>query len=138
MFDSQLEPAEINIPTITNSVGNLGFIEESLLPFKIKRVYFIYDVPQGAQRGSHSHKKLFQFILCLSGAFTLKLQNSTKEFVFDLRSRSSGILVPPGYWRTLDNFKENTVCVVLASEIYMESDYIRNFNEFIEWRTANG
>ncbi len=124
----------IDIPTHGHDLGLLGVLESnSAVPFEIKRVYFIYAVPSGVSRGAHGHKKLRQLIVPVSGSFEVVLHDGSNETTFILNSPSKGLLLEPGLWRNLINFSEDAVCMVLASQHFSESDYIRDFTEFIEW-----
>jgi dTDP-4-dehydrorhamnose 3,5-epimerase-like enzyme len=127
-------PTIITIPTFVKPEGSLGVIEgTNEFPFEIKRVYFLHDVPAGAVRGSHAHKNLSQLIIPLSGRLTVTLDDSFTKKVFELESADQALTVPPGYWRTLTNFSDKTTALVLASEKFTPSDYIRNYEEFLEW-----
>lgn len=126
-----MEPYIIELPKILDPRGNLSFIEEdSILPFKLKRVYWIYDVPGGEHRGGHAFKETAELIVALSGSFDLKLHDGMKEYIFSLNRSYNGVFVPKMYWRTLENFSSNSLSIILASTEYSESDYIRNFDEF--------
>jgi dTDP-4-dehydrorhamnose 3,5-epimerase-like enzyme len=123
-----------SIPSVANALGNIGILEErSLVPFSIERVYFIYAVPSGSERGSHAHKKLEQFMVAASGSFTVELDSGFGKESFVLDNPSIGLYVPPGMWRDLKDFSENSVCLVLASAKYDESDYMRDYDEFLNW-----
>ena len=127
-------PRIINIPKITDVRGNLSFIEELKdIPFPIRRIYYLYDVPGGEDRGAHAHKQLQQFIIPLAGSFDISLSNGKETHRFTLNRANKGLLVPPGYWRLLENFTSGAVCLVLASEPYDEKDYIRDYEEFLGW-----
>jgi hypothetical protein len=122
----------IDLPKISDARGNLTFVEgREHIPFDIKRVYYLYDVPGGADRGAHAHRRLHQFIICMSGSFDLVLNDGTEEKRFHLNRSYYGIYVCPMMWRYLDNFSSGSVCMVLASEKYDESDYIRDLDQFI-------
>lgn len=122
----------IELPKIQNPQGNLTFIENSHhIPFDIKRVYYLYDVPGGAERGSHAHKQLHQFIIAMSGSFDVILSDGRQERRFHLNRSHYGLYVCPMMWRYLDNFSSGAVCLVLASEMYSESDYIRDHDAFL-------
>jgi len=126
------------IPSVANALGSIGVLEDSaLVPFTIHRVYYIYAVPEGSERGSHAHKKLEQFIVAASGSFTVELDSGTTKESFVLDSPSVGLYVPPGMWRDLKDFSPNTVCLVLASTKYDEADYLRNYDEFLSWVGQN-
>lgn len=111
--------------------GNLSVVEcGKVVPFKVKRVYYLYDVPGGESRGGHAHKALFQLIVAVSGSFSVTLDDGTNKKTFVLNRPYQGLLVVPGIWRTLDDFSSGSVCMVLASEKYDESDYIRDYDAF--------
>ena len=122
----------INLPKIEDSRGNLSFVQGfDQVPFGIARVYFVYDVPGGSERGAHAHKALHQFIIALSGSFDVALQDEKARQVFSLNAPFKGLYVAPMVWRDLGNFSSGAVCLVLASEKYDEDDYIRDFSEFL-------
>lgn len=121
----------VDIRRITSESGSLAFIEESRdVPFEIKRVYFLYDVPAGAVRGSHAHKSLSQMFIAASGSFDVHLDDGYNKASYHLNRPFYGLYVPPLLWRTLDNFSSGSVCIVMASDYYEESDYIRDYHEF--------
>ena len=120
----------IDIPKIINSEGNIAVIENSTIPFDIKRVYYLFDVPSTSRRGGHAHKKLNQVLIALSGSFEVLLNNGKDKEVITLNKPDKGLLITSNIWRELDNFSSGAVCLVLASEVYEEEDYIRNFEEF--------
>ena len=124
------------IPKIEDSRGNLSVIEKEVVPFEIKRVYYLYDVPAGAERGGHAHKKLQQFLVALSGSFDVILNDGRKEEKITLNRPYEGLLIKNGIWRELKNFSSGSVCLVIASEVFEEEDYIRDFDEFLN--TTNG
>lgn len=122
----------IDLPKISDPRGNLSFIEGGQhIPFDIKRVYYLYDVPGGSDRGSHAHKNLHQFIVAMSGSFDVVLDDGNQKHRFQLNRPYYGLYVCPMMWRDLDNFSSGAVCVVLASEHYDESDYIRDYSQFL-------
>lgn len=122
-----------NLPRITDARGNLSFIEGSkIVPFDIQRVYYLYDVPGGADRGAHAHKALQQMIIALSGAFDVILDDGYRKKLFRLDRAYNGLYVCPMIWRTLQNFSSGAVCLVLASAHYDEADYIRDYASFLE------
>ena len=115
--------------------GNLSVVESYKdVPFCVKRVYYLYDIPGGENRGGHAHKALYQLVVAVSGSFSVTLDDGNDKKAFVLNRPYQGLFVVPGIWRTLDDFSSGSVCLVLASEIYDESDYIRNYNEFINYR----
>lgn len=115
--------------------GNLSVVENGkTVPFDIKRVYYLYDVPGGESRGAHAHKKLKQLLIAASGSFTVKLDDGNVKRSFTLNRPYQGLLIAPGIWREIDNFSSGAVCLVLASEKYDEEDYIRDYGEFLQFR----
>jgi len=123
----------VNLPKIQDPRGNLTFIEGgNHVPFDIKRVYYLYDVPGGAERGGHAHKELSQLIVAMSGSFDVLLDDGTQKVKFHLNRSYNGLYVCPMIWRELDNFSSGSVCMVLASNYYDESDYYRIYNDFLK------
>lgn len=123
----------IDLPKIEDRRGNLTFIEaNNHIPFAIRRIYYLYDVPGGCQRGAHAHKNLEQFIVAMSGSFDVVLDDGNQQERFHLNCSCYGLYVAPMMWRLLDNFSSGGVCMVLASEHYDEADYIRNYDEFLD------
>jgi dTDP-4-dehydrorhamnose 3,5-epimerase-like enzyme len=121
----------IQLPKISDPRGNLTFIEENRhIPFEIKRVYYLYDVPGGETRAGHAHKHLQQFILAASGSFDVVVDDGAERESFHLNRSYYGLYVPPMVWRELNNFSSGSVCLVLASYPYDESDYIRDYETF--------
>jgi dTDP-4-dehydrorhamnose 3,5-epimerase-like enzyme len=117
--------------------GNLTVVENGkTLPFDIKRVYYLYDIPGGEGRGAHAHRELEQLIVAASGSFTVTLDDGTTKRSFFLNRPHQGLYVKPGLWRDLVDFSSGAVAMVLASEIYQEKDYIRNYQEFINFRNT--
>lgn len=125
----------IAIPKIEDRRGNLSVIENDTVPFDIKRVYYLYDVPSGAERGGHAHKNLQQFLVALSGSFDVVLNDGNEERIITLNKPYEGLLINSGIWRELQNFSSGSVCLVVASEVYIEDDYIRDFDEFIKYKS---
>lgn len=122
----------IDLPRIAEPRGNLTFIEGGRhIPFDIKRVYYLYDVPGGAERGGHAHRALSQLIIAMSGSFDVILDEGDEKKRFHLNRSYQGLYVCPMIWRELDNFSSGSVCVVLASNKYEESDYYRDYNEYL-------
>ncbi len=118
--------------------GNLTVVENGkTLPFDVKRVYYLYDVPGGENRGSHAHKELEQLIIAASGSFTVKLDDGKSKRSFFLNRPYQGLYVKPGLWRDLEDFSSGAVCMVLASEVYQQGDYIRNYDEFLKFRNCD-
>ena len=115
--------------------GNLSVIENGkTIPFHVKRVYYLYDVPGGESRGGHAHKELKQFIVAVSGSFDVKLDDGFQKRTYTINRPYEGLLVVPGIWRELDNFSSGSVCLVLASTEYSAEDYIREYDKFIEYK----
>jgi len=121
----------IDLPRILDVRGNLSFIEQKRhIPFEIKRVYWIYDVPAGEIRGSHAYKTLHEFIVALSGSFDIVLHDGKEERRYSLNRSYYGLYLPNLLWKRLENFSTNSLCLILASDFYKEEDYIRDFDEF--------
>lgn len=124
----------IELPKIMDPRGNLTVAEQMKnVPFDIKRVYWTYDVPGGESRGGHAHKNLYQLVVAMSGSFNVTLDNGTERKTVLLNHPWQGLIIEPGTWRTLDDFSSGAVCMVLASELYDEEDYIYEYDEFIEY-----
>lgn len=123
----------IELPKISDPRGNLTFIEGgNHIPFPIERVYYLYDVPGGAERGGHAHKGLSQLIVAMSGSFDVELDNGKERKRFHLNRSYQGLYVCPMMWRELDNFSSGSVCMVLASNRYDEDDYYRDYGDFMD------
>lgn len=123
----------IDLPKFLDSRGNLSFIEgEKHVPFKIERVYWIYDVPGGEVRGGHAFKKQQELIIALSGSFDVVIDDGKQKEKFSLNRSYFGLFIPAGLWRQMQNFSTNSVALVLSSTIYCEQDYIRDYNVYIK------
>lgn len=121
----------VNFPKVTDYRGNLSFIEENKqIPFQIKRVYYLYDVPSGATRGGHAHRALQQVVIALSGSFDVILDDGYQRRKFFLNRPHYGLYIPPKIWRELENFSSNSVALSLVSEVYDESDYVRDYADY--------
>lgn len=123
----------ITLPRIQDHRGNLTFVESNRhIPFDIKRTYYLYDVPGGASRAAHGHKKLHQLMIAMSGSFDVTLDDGIDKKTFHLNRSYYGLYIPPMMWRDLDNFSSGAVCMVLASDYYTEDDYFRDYSAFLE------
>ena len=122
----------IQLPKILDERGNLSFFEnEQQVPFKIARLYWIYDVPGGEIRGGHAYKTLRELIIALSGSFDVVLDDGKKKQTFSLNRSYVGLYVPQGVWRHMENFSTNSLALIVAVQPYSEGDYIRDYEEFI-------
>lgn len=122
------------LPKIKDPRGNLSVIERTTIPFKIQRVYYLYDIPSGAERGGHAHKNQQEFIIALSGSFEVVLNNGSDETIHKLFKPDEGLYVPVNMWRELRNFSAGAVCLVVSSGEFDESDYIRDYEEFLIYK----
>lgn len=131
---NQQEGRLIDLPKIVDPRGNLTVAEETAhVPFHIRRVYWVYDVPGGESRGGHAHKQCREYIVAVSGSFTVTLDNGHERQTFLLNHPYQGLLVETGIWRTLDDFSSGAVCLVLASEPFCEDDYIREYDDYLSY-----
>lgn len=122
---------EFEFPKVCDPRGNLSFIEEGChVPFSIKRVFYIYDVPGGVTRGAHAHKEQLEVVIAISGAVDLYLSNGKEERIYRLDRSNRGVLIPPGVWVSMHNFTTGTVLLALSNIPYDEADYIRDFDEY--------
>lgn len=127
----------IDLPKISDPRGNLTYIESNNhIPFDIERVYYLYDVPGGAERGGHAHKALHQLIIAMSGSFDVVIDDGQEKKRIHLNRSYSGLYVCPMIWRELDNFSSGSVCMVLASNVYDENDYFRDYDTFLSAQGA--
>jgi hypothetical protein len=125
----------VDLPKISDPRGNLTFVEGAVhTPFEIQRVYYLYDVPGGAERGGHAHKELHQLIIAMSGSFDVILDDGGEKRRFHLNRSYYGLYVCPMVWRELDNFSSGSVCLVLASNRYDEADYFRDYDSYLAAR----
>lgn len=126
----------VELNKIHNRSGNITAVEgNSDIPFEIQRVYYLYDVPSGVERGGHAHKELHQLVVAASGSFNVVLDDGRSKKVIELNRPNFGLLIVPGIWRELINFSSGAICLVLASNKYAESDYIREYNDFIKFKS---
>ena len=123
----------IEIPKIENSLGNIAVVEKEIIPFDIKRVYYLYDIPSSSSRGGHSHKNLQQVLIAISGSFDVVLKDGKSKETITLNRPDKGLLIENNIWRELENFSSGSVCLVLASEEFSEDDYIRNYKEYLSF-----
>ena len=122
----------VNLPKIHDQSGNITAIDELIcVPFSIKRVYYLYDIPGGESRGGHAHKELHQLVIAASGSFDIIIDDATSTKNISLNRPYIGLHIVPGIWREIKNISSGAVCLVLASEKYLESDYIRDYNSFM-------
>lgn len=125
----------VELPRIENRAGNITPIQSELnVPFNIKRVFYTYDIPGGEARGAHAHKECHQFLIAASGAFEVLLDDGINKRTVLLNRPFRGLHIPPGIWASEQEFSSGAVCLVLASKKYDESDYIRNYDEFLKWK----
>ena len=124
--------ALIKIPVVEDLSGNLAFIQNDILPFEFKRVYYLFDVPSSAFRGGHSHIEQHEVLIALSGSFEVTLNDGTNKKSYLLNKPNIGLHLPKGIWRQLENFSSGAVCLVLASDVFEESDYIRDYDVFLK------
>lgn len=122
----------LKLPVVEDTRGNLAFIQEDVLPFEFKRVYYLFDVPSNSFRGGHSHTNQSEVLIALSGSFEVVLNDGTEKKSFLLNKPNVGLLITTGIWRELQNFSSGAVCLVLASDVFKEDDYIRDFDKFLE------
>lgn len=121
----------LDLPRVRDARGSLTFVEPPLLPFEIRRVYYLYEMPEAATRGAHGHRQLEQVMIAVAGSLEVELDDGSRKRSFRLSRPDQGLYIAPMIWRGLANFAAGTVCLVLASERYAESDYIRDYTEFL-------
>lgn len=123
----------IELPKIKNRAGNITAIENNInIPFGVSRVFYLYDIPGGEDRGAHAHKECHQFLVAASGSFEVQLDDGNEKKIVMLNQPYRGLHIPPGIWASEINFSSGAICLVLASNKYDEKDYIRNYNEFLK------
>lgn len=134
VFDCNL----IFLPKIGDRNGNITALSNNIeIPFSIKRVYYLYDIPGGESRGAHAHKDCYQFLVAASGSFEVLLDDGKTKRMIQLNRPDIGLLIPPGIWASEINFSSGSICLVLASHNYDEKDYLRKYENFIEWKFSN-
>ena len=126
----------IDIPKIHNKRGNLAVVEQGTIPFAIKRVYYLYDVPSHAERGGHAHKEEQKLLVALSGSFEVVLKDGIHERTVTLNKPNSGLYIPAGIWREIQNFSSGSVCLAIASTQFDEQDYIRDYDDFKSFKNG--
>lgn len=122
----------IELPVVEDTRGNLAFIQDDVLPFPFKRVYYLFDVPSTAHRGGHSHIEQNEILIALSGSFEVTLNDGLESKSYFLNKPNIGLHIVPGIWRELGNFSSGAVCLVIASDVFLEEDYIREYDEFLQ------
>jgi hypothetical protein len=127
----------ITIPKINDPRGSIAVIENSVVPFEVKRVYYLFDVPSYARRGGHAHKEQFELLIPLSGSFDVVLKEGKLSEIVTLNKPDIGLLIKSNVWRELENFSSGAVCLVLSSGIFNEADYIRNYDEYLNFISSN-
>lgn len=131
VFDCSL----IQLEKIHNRAGNISIIENNQqLPFEIKRIFYLYDIPGGESRGAHAHKECHQFLIAASGAFEVLLDDGKTKRLVQLNRSYQGLHIPPGIWASEINFSSGSICMVLASNIYSEEDYLRNYDDYLNFK----
>jgi dTDP-4-dehydrorhamnose 3,5-epimerase-like enzyme len=122
----------IKFPVVEDTRGNLAFIQNDVLPFELKRIYYLFDVPSNAFRGGHSHIHQQEILIALSGSFEVVLDDGFEKRTILLNKPNIGLLIPTGIWRELQNFSSGAICLVVASDVFDEADYIRDYNDFLK------
>ena len=126
----------VHLPKIHNRAGNITVLENNInIPFEIKRIYYLYDMPGGESRGGHAHKGLHQLIVAVSGSFDVKIDDGKTTRIIHLNRSYFGLYIIPGIWRELLNFSSGAICLVLASAFYNENDYVRDYKSFLKWKS---
>ncbi len=127
----------INIPKIEDYRGNIGVVEKDCIPFEMKRVYYLFDIPSNSRRGGHAHKTQIELLIPLTGSFEVILKNDMERQVILLNKPDKGLIIKENVWRELENFSSGAVCLVIASDVFCEEDYIRNFDEYLKYIKLN-
>lgn len=135
MKSSVLDCSVVTLPRIGDRIGHITAVNNGLeIPFDIKRVYYLYDVPMGAERGGHAHYELQQYVIAASGSFTFVLDDGTQKREVFLNHPNKALHIVPGIWREMKDFSSGAICLVLASHEYQESDYMRDYKDFLKFR----
>lgn len=128
----------ISLPKVIDINGSISVVQNQIeIPFDVNRIYYLYDIPSGSERGGHAHIELQQLIIAACGSFDIRLDDGNNKTTIHLNRPNIGLLMPAGLWRELDNFSSGSICLVLASHTYAESDYIRDYSEFLSFKTLN-
>ena len=127
----------IDIPVIEDPRGNLSVVEKTTLPYEIKRVYYLYDVPSTSRRGGHAHIEQLECLIALSGSFSVVLDDGRNKETVVLKKPNKGLLIPKGIWRELEDFSSGSVCLVLSSGEFLERDYIRKYDDFLDFKRGS-
>ena len=131
-----MDIALIDITKIEDYRGNIAVVEKNTIPFAVKRVYYLYDIPSTARRGGHAHKEQEELLVALSGSFDVILNNGRESKSVTLNKPDKGLVIPRNMWRELENFSSGAVCLVLASDVFEEADYIRDFDTYVAGITS--
>lgn len=123
----------LNIPKVEDYRGNIAVIEKDVVPFEIKRVYYLYDVPSSAKRGGHAHKDQIELLIALSGSFDVILKDGKITQTVTLNKPDKGLLIKTNVWRELENFSSGSVCLVVVSDVFKEEDYIREYDDYLHY-----
>lgn len=121
----------IDIPKIEDYRGNIAVVEKNTIPFEVKRVYYLYDIPSSARRGGHAHKDQIELLVALAGSFDVILKNGADSKTITLNKPDKGLVIHKNMWRELENFSSGAVCLVMASDVFDETDYIRDFDQYL-------
>ena len=125
----------IEMPRLKNRAGNISIVEnQDNLPFDVKRIFYIYDIPGGEDRGAHAHKECHQFMIAVSGSFEIEMDDGVNKRTIQLNRPYYGLHIPPGIWAAEKGYSSGAICLVLASEEYSDDDYLRNYTEFLNYR----
>jgi len=128
----------IELPKINHREGNISSLNNnSNFPFNISRIFYLYDIPSGESRGAHAHKKCHQFLVACSGSFEVRIDDGNSKKIIELKKPNIGLHIPPGIWASEINFSAGAICLVMASEVFDENDYIRDYESYCKYRSLN-
>ena len=127
----------IEVPKIRDPRGNLSVTENEVIPFEMKRVYYLYDIPSDSSRGGHAHKEQKEFLIALSGSFDVLIDDGKSKQTILLNKPNFGLLIPEGIWRELNDFSAGSVCLVISSDNFLEDDYIRDYHDFLKYKSQS-